>query len=525
MSILSIKFLLFLFVCLGLYYLIPMGKRWIVLLAASVLFYCLNDIYGIFFLLGTAIISYVAGIKMEKNQQDAEELLKNQELESGEKKKIRFTTKVKNKRICQISIALVLFMLIYSKIGHMNWMLRLVNYITGEDRSVINVIVPLGISYYTFSTIAYIADVYWKKEKAEKNFLQYFLFLSYFPKILQGPISRHKNLGESLKTGHEFNYKKVCFGAQRMVWGYFKKMVIADRLSIFVNEAFGNYQEYAGSILLVAAVFAALQLYCDFSGCMDIISGASEMFGIEIEKNFDHPFFSKSAAEFWRRWHITLGTWFKDYIYMPLVVSPRTMKMMQKIAKKFGKKAGKTFVTVLPLAVVWLLTGLWHGTGLAYIVWGIYWGLLIIIATVYEKQIRDLSRKMKINTECHGWQVARMVRTFFIFVIARIITVPNNLKASFRIFQSILMKFQGWHLVDGSLLELGIDGKEFIVVLIALLILWGVSLYQERGSVREYIASFNLIPRWAIYYTAVLLILIFGVYGLNSASSFVYMNY
>ena len=194
-----------------------------------------------------------------------------------------------------------------------------------------------------------------------------------------------------------------------------QKIVIADRLSIFTGNVFEAWQKKSGSILLVATVFAAVELYCDFSGCMDIASGISEMFGIELEKNFRHPFFSRSAAEFWRRWHITLGTWFKDYVYMPIVVSPKLIKMVQAVKKKFGTRAGKSVMLIIPLSIVWILTGIWHGTGMAYVVWGVYWGLLIILSAVLEPEIKSLTKFLRINTETQSWKVFQMIRTFFLF--------------------------------------------------------------------------------------------------------------
>lgn len=389
MSIVSLKFIGFLCILLVLYYIVPLKVRWCVLLIGSLYFYLEAGKKAFLFIIVTSLLSFGAGLVIKRIYSKQEEYLKSHEMERDEKREFQRKNKLRCKYIC-IGISLILIsMLIYTKSGNIEWIRNILFFVTGNNPYIMNIFALLGISYYTFSAIAYIADVYWKKENAETNYFAYLLFLIYFPKILQGPISRHKNIGRQLVEGHRFDYKKVCFGAQLMMWGYFKKMVIADRLLIIVNEVFGNYQKYPGSILVVGTIFAALQLYCDFSGCMDIIGGASELFGIELEKNFNHPFFSKSAAEFWRRWHITLGTWFKDYIYMPLVVSPRMMKLTQKVGKAFGKRAGKSIMVIVPSSIVWLLTGLWHGTGIPYIVWGIYWGILIIFSTVFEPEIRS----------------------------------------------------------------------------------------------------------------------------------------
>ena len=388
-------------------------------------------------------------------------------------------------------------------------------------------IVPIGISYYCLSLIGYLADVYWKKERAENNYFKLLLFTLYFPKIVEGPISKYRIIGPQLTEGHSFDYQRVCFGLQRVLWGFFKKLVIADHLSIFVNTGFGNYELHAGSQLLVAAVFGAIQLYCDFSGCMDIALGDSECFGITLEENFKQPFASQSAAEFWRRWHITLGAWFKDYVFMPLAVSPRLMKITGFLRKKLGKRAGKIFSSVIPLVAVWILTGLWHGTGANYMVWGAYWGLLIILSTVFEPEFRKLTAWLKIDTSSSGFRFFQKSRTFWLFVISRIITIPDSLEATRDVFRRIFINFAPWKLVDGSMLKLGISSSRFIVLALALILVGFVGSRHEKGiKIREWIAARPLPIRWLIYYGVIFAVLIFGAYGPGyNASDFVYMQF
>ena len=311
-----------------------------------------------------------------------------------------------------------------------------------------------------------------------------------------------------------------------MVWGYFKKMVVADRLAIFVNTVFGNAENASGSHLLAASCFGAVQLYCDFSGCMDIAGGFSQMLGLKLEPNFDHPFFSRSAAEFWRRWHITLGTWFKDYVYMPLVISPRLIKLSKGVRDRFGPRAGKAVMTVLPLLAVWLLTGLWHNAGWSYVAWGLYWGGVIICSTVFAPELKRLTAALRINTETGSWRIFQMVRTFLLFVVSRIITIPGDLRVSWQVFRSIALNFHVENLVDGSLYTLGLDRPNFILAVVCMFVLWSAGMLQERGCVRERLAGSNIVFRWSAYYLLFFAIIIFGVYGPGyEASSFAYMKF
>lgn len=539
-------------ISLGIYFIIPKKNRWIVLLVTSILFYFSWGIILLPFIIFSSLIAYIAAIRMESAYSESVVTAKEKQEEQGTKEQTN--TKRKNKKTLLVAISLILLLLVYVKaqkylvelplltgiIAFVSNVYKACNEllskipvvslfvsITEKETETLSLLYPLGISYYTLSLIGYLADVYWKKEKAEKNYLRFFLFIVFFPKILEGPISKHRDVSSQLNEGHEFDYKRVCFGLQRVVWGYFKKLIIADRLIALVNEVFGNAVLHMGSEFLIAAIFGAVQLYCDFSGCMDIALGVSECFGITLEENFKQPFASRSAAEFWRRWHITLGAWFKDYVFMPLAISPRLMKMSSFLRKRLGKRAGKIFLSVIPLAVVWLLTGLWHGTGANYMVWGVYWGLLIILSSVFEPEIRKLTTKLKIDTTSSGFRFFQMSRTFWLFVISRIITLPETLEGTWYTIQSIFTNFAPWKLVDGSLYKLGIDSPQFFVTMLAIALVGFVGSRHEKGiRIREWIAARPIVIRWLIYYGAIFAVLIFGAYGPGyDAGSFVYMQY
>ncbi len=510
MSFVDYIFVPFLFLTIILYFLVPLKWRWILLLINSLVFYCSWGIALLPFVAGAVLLSWGTAWWMERQYRHLDEQLKagiwSDRAEQGRQRQ-----KVKNrcKYVLWITVAILVLILAASK---MHW---------------ISIGVPLGISYYTMSLIGYMADVYWRKEKAEHNYFSLLLFAVYFPKILEGPISKHRLVAEQLKEGRAFDYRRFCFGLQRVLWGYFKKLVIADRLSILVSNVFTDYENYHGAVFLVAAIFGAFQLYCDFSGCMDIALGISEIFGITIEENFNRPFFSKTAAEFWRRWHISLGVWFKDYIYMPLVISPRLMKLSGKIRKKCGKRAGKAFITVIPLLAVWILTGVWHGTGWNYVVWGLYWGSIMIISTVWEPELMKLPQLLHLNTETRRWRLFQTLRTFCLFVGSRLLTLPADLSITWYVLKRITRKFAPWELLDGTLYTLGLERPEFILVILALLLLYYVGKKEEEGvSLRARIAKLPVACRWAVYYGTILAVMIFGIYGAGyNAGAFVYMNY
>lgn len=511
MSLTELRFFIFAALVVLLYYILPKRFQRGVLLVSSLVFYLSYGWEKLPFLFISALIAYLAALRIDRLQRESRE------------------TPAESKKRCRpvlfLAVAGLVLLLLYAKVG--TWVIQsLAGLFSLNPEAVPMAIVALGVSYYTFSLISYVADVYWRKDKAERSFLRLLLFTIYFPKILQGPISRHNYLAPQFLEPHTFDYKEFCYGLQLMLWGYFKKMVIADRLALLVNTVFGNPDAYGGSQFLLAACFATLQLYCDFSGCMDIVGGFSQTLGLKLEANFNHPFFSRSAAELWRRWHITLMTWFKDYIYMPLVISPRLIGISKKIREKFGMRAGKAFMTIVPLSAVWLLTGLWHGTGWNYIVWGAYWGTIIIVSTVFAPEINTLSKLLHINTEAGSWKVFQMVRTFLLFTIGRILTVPGNLTISANIFKKMVFDFQPAGILSSSLFGLGLDRANFTLAAFCIFVLLLVSNMQEKSSVRDRIAGCNVVFRWAIYYIAVFSIVIFGMYGPGyDAASFVYMKF
>lgn len=494
MTFVSGWFLLFAAIVVVFYFLVSLKRRWIVLLIGSALFCGVAG--GPTILLIPALLAVVAwGAALAIEATDRKD---------RRKRRARVTVAV---------LVLVSTLTLVKLYGLFGWAKGFF-------------VFPVGISYYTFSMISYVLDVYWGKDRAERNYFKLLLFALYFPKILQGPISRHRTLGKQLTVGNDFSYENLCFGIQLMIWGYFKKLVIADRVAILTRQVFGSYESYGGSVILVALMLSAIQLYCDFSGCMDIAAGISQTCGITLEANFDHPFFSRSAAEFWRRWHMTLGAWFKDYVYMPIVISPRLLKLSGKLRKRYGKEAAKTFMTVVPLIVVWLLTGLWHGTGVNYVVWGIYWGTIIILTTVFAPQIKALTEVLRIDTQSPSWRAFQTVRTFFLFCFGRLISMNDSMSTVWSMLGKLARDLRPWQMVDGTLYNVGLDRVNLHLALIAIGILYLVGVLQTRMRLREGIARWNVVFRALLYSLALMSVLIFGIWGPGyDASAFAYIHF
>ena len=513
MSFLQIDFIIVLAAAVIFYYIVPVRIRWLILLAFSCYFYCTWGYASFLIMLLTAFAAWFAALRIGKRYLKLDKELKQY---AGEDKEWKRNKKTACRKGSRRWLAAAVLLLLMPLVG--------VKYLTLRSFSII---VPLGISYYTLSLIAYLADVYWRKVKPETNLIRFLLFVSFFPKILQGPIVKYQDISEQLCRGHRFDYSRMCRGLQRILTGCLKKMVIADRLNIFVQSVFHDYNSYSGSVIMVGAFFGAFQLYCDFSGCMDMAQGISNLFGIELTENFRRPFLSETASEFWRRWHITLGVWFRDYIYMPLVAAPGIVKFSGVIRKRFGKRAGRLIITGIPLFTVWLLTGLWHGTGWNYVVWGCYWGVIIFASTALEPQIRKLSKKTGVSSDHAFGKHIRRIRTFLLFCFARLLTLPGSLQDSARVIQKLVTGFHGWSLVNGDLYCVNLDRSNFLFALACLVILMGIELLEEsRGAFMDVVAQQHIIVRWIIYQALILTIVIFGIYGPGfDAAGFVYMRY
>jgi D-alanyl-lipoteichoic acid acyltransferase DltB (MBOAT superfamily) len=379
--------------------------------------------------------------------------------------------------------------------------------------------------------VGYILDVYWKRYRAETNIFKFTLFTVYFPHILQGPIGRYNRLSVQFFADHKFDYDRITKGFQLILWGYFEKMVIADRLLIFTDGVLDRWQQLSGLPLMIGLSFFSIQLYLDWLGCMDIARGVSQIFGIELDRNFWHPFFSKDMPEFWRRWHISLNNWFKDYLLYPVSMSGLCKTINRFTRKKWGNKASRALSAVIPAACVWIITGVWHGAAECYVLWGVYHGILIILSSTLEQPIKKLNKLLHINTECFSFNLFRMIRTFILSTVGRIFfAVGAGFAEAFAIFKRTFdFRHLSLHtLWDDSLYSFGLDRYGFTLVVILIGVVWVVSMLQEKYAknnlcVRDVIAQQNIVFRWILYLGLIAAILIWGVYGTGyNAGAFFY---
>lgn len=527
-SFTSLLFLPFVFVVALLYFTVFRKAQWFLLLMASLFFYICSGPKYIVYVLITALTTYLLGLRIETLHGREKRKTSDGRLTKDQKKSIKkkYTSKRKFYLIVDFIINIGMLAVIKYADFALTGVSALLNKYGIDWSKEFNFVLPLGISFYTFMTIGYILDVYWKRYEAEKNPLKMLLFATYFPHILQGPIARYNKLMPQFGEEHKFDYERVAKGLQLMLWGYFEKMVIADRLSIFATSVYEKWESANALTLLIAISFFSMKLYLDFQGCMDIGRGISQVFGIELERNFWHPYFSKNMPEFWRRWHITLGAWFKDYLLYPVSMSGLCKSLNRFTRKHWGNAVSRALSTIIPATCVWLITGVWHGAAMCYVLWGIYHGILIISGSVFEIPIQKLTKALHINTECFSFNLFRMIRTFTLSAIGRIFFVAT---AGFAQAIAIIKRtfdFSNFginSLFDESLYNYGLDRYEFILSILLIFLVWAVSMLQERMCIRDEIAKQNIVFRWIIYLIPIAGIFVWGIYGSGfDASAFVY---
>lgn len=510
MQVLSYTFVLLWVITFALYYLVPQKRKWQILLAAGLVFYVVG-LQGVpVSLLLSCVTTYVCGIYLRESLLAQRTALVNC-TDKESKKEVKQGFEKKRKLVQILYFALNLGLLIFYKYTVVTLpVLTAWGVPTGFFEKVI---MPLGISFYTLTAISYVVDVGREQCEAEENPLKVLLFLSYFPAVTQGPFNRFARLKEEVEKEHIFDYDRMLRGIQRFVWGAFKKLVIADRIALFVDTVFASQASAVpGSIFAAAVILYMLQLYADFSGYMDMALGVSETFDIFLPENFKRPYFSKSVAEFWRRWHITLGTWFKDYVMFSFVMSG-TGRKITRTAKKKWPSMGRHVVPIIGTMLVWLLTGMWHGRTVSYMLWGVYYGLIMSISLVLETQYTSWKEKLHVKDgKVYGFFC--MARTWLIVFVADVLIRSESLAQAGVIYRAVITRLDVGALFSQTITSYGISKYGFLLLAAALGLWLVVSVWEEQGKdVRAYLAGWPMPLRWCCYYGILLVVLITGIYG------------
>ncbi len=527
----SYEFIFFVLATCVLYYVIPKKWQWMLLLLASYVFYFLAGASYLPYIFVTTVSTYLIARKLTSLQGVVEAYIKEHKKELTREERKEYKAKEKKKQwrwllLCLFINIGILAVLKYTNfaISNVNSMLTTFGSVTRLD--FVDFVLPMGISFYTFQSMGYLIDVYRGKYEAEKNPFKFALFVSFFPQLVQGPISRFDSLCETLYKEHKFDAATVASGLQRVLWGYFKKMVIADRMLVAVNTLIKSPEEYQGAFAFAGMLFYALELYADFTGGIDITIGIAETLGIRVTENFHRPYFSKNIKEYWNRWHMTMGSWFTDYIFYPISVCQPMLKFSRFSRKHFGEIIGKRMPVYVSSFVVWFTTGIWHGASWNFIVWGLGNFAVIMISQELEPLYRKFHKRFPKADTSFWFKVFRVGRTILLMSSLRMFDCYRDVPLTFKMFGSMFTTWNWNVLFNGQMLQLGLELTDYVILFLGMLLIFSVSMLQRKGSVRAKIRSRALPVRVAVWYGLFLMVLLFGAYGVGyDASQFIYNQF
>lgn len=526
MDLLSLQFIVLLIATLVCYYVLPKKIQWICLLIASFVFYFFTGTFNFVFLLLSSLSTFFAAkiigkFNLEFATKKSEGSLDKEQLNN-------LKLKIRNKKRIVLVIVLLINFGILGFLKYWNTIVASLNL----DFLILNkgkgLLLPLGISFYTFQAIGYFMDVYNKKIQDEKNFFKYLLFLSFFPQLIQGPINRYDKIGKELTEERKFDFENIREGFVQILFGAMKKYAIADLLYHFIARIFdGPYDNLPGSVILVGILMYSFYQYADFSGGIDMVLGIAKLFGVRMQPNFKQPYFSVTLADFWRRWHISLGLWMKDYVFYPFVLTTG----MQKLTKKCNK-LGKHFSRAIPAGIanilVFLIVGIWHGPEMHYVLWGLYNGLVIALSDLLKPVFTKWTTALHINTKSFGHKLWQIIRTFVIVNIGwyfdRIYSVPKSfafLKNTFVKFEANQLKpclnwlFNGLKDIPACF---GLAGLSLVIVFISSI------LAEKNNTVYAWYKKQRIVFRWMIIFV-LFVILAYAFSNPNGSGEFMYANY
>ena len=509
MSIMSLDFFILFGLSVLIYYLFPKKIRWILLVIYSTIFLAFSCTETtIVYVLANIVITYISTMLMKKCH--------------GSKWKTPILL------VALLGNIGILAVLKYSNFAINN--INALSHFLGNkiDLGLVRIPAPIGISFYTFISVGYILDCYWELEEPQTNLLKTALFIGYYPQLTSGPIYRYSEMKDQLYEGHDFRYKNIAFGCQRILWGIFKKLVISSRVAIIVDGIYADVNTYNGLYIWLSAALFILQLYTDFSGCMDIILGVSECYGIILPENFKTPFRSTSVQEFWQRWHITLGGWFKDYV-MYSILRLKGMKKLSKWLKKYvGKKTERQITSYFAMLCVWFLIGLWHGGQWKYVIgMGIWFWTCIVLNQLLQPIYKKIIYILKIDVNSFSWKLLMSIKVFALVAIGDMFFRLGSLKETLQAIKCGFAQYNPWIFFDGSILKLGLTYADVNIILFGILSLLIVGMLQVKfNSAREWISKQLFVFRWSLWYILITVILVYGMYGPGySAAEFIYRGF
>ncbi len=480
-------FIIFLPVVVVLYQLCPQKfRKYILLLTNYAFFYTWSKFFLVYQVI-TMVITYVSS------------------------KIIDHTSNKKTKKFI-LFLAIVINLGVLVILKYTNFLGENIFAIFHQPFTPVRLIAPIGISYYTLQMVSYLMDISSGKIHADHSIVDFAVYASFFPTLIQGPITRFNEIKDSILACNPITYQNLKFGSQRILFGLMKKMIIADRLDPAVSKIFTSYTQ-DGLFSLIGAVLCTIQLYMDFSGIVDICLGSAEIFGIKLPENFRQPFFAENASDFWRRWHITLGTFLRDYVFYPISLAKPTRRLSKFFTKHFGKAAGKFIGPFIALFAVWFLNGLWHGPYWSYIFYGLYYFCFMVLEILLKKPVDDFLKKHQIDNNHTGLRIFRFVKLLIIVIIGELFLRAKTLEVGWTMFSSIFTNFHLSTFKD-TLPFLRLDMIDWTIVIVGVVIISLVDFYKEfNGSIRNAIEQKPTWIRWSIIYTCIFALLIFGAYG------------
>ena len=512
----SLHFLIFLAILLATYTLTPQKYRWFVLLVGSMAFYAFAGPVFLIYICSTIVITYICTTSIKRLRSKRDTRIAGM-TEKEEKRAIRDKAKAVSKvwtAICLILILGILAVVKYTDfvISNVNSTLSLLGY--ARQFGLLGLALPLGISFYTFQTVGYVIDVYREKAEIVTNPLRLALFVSFFPQVVQGPISRFSELSKTLYSGNPLTRHGLSRGANRILWGFFKKLVIADRLWPALVVLSNNPDEYQGIFYLLSIALYAIILFCDFTGGIDIAIGAAELFGIRLPENFNRPFYSRSIQEYWQRWHMTMYSWFRDYVFYPMAASKRMLKFSKAARRIVGNDIAKRLPVHITLIWVWFLTGLWHGATWNFIVWGLANGVVLMISLELAPLYERFNARFPSLTSNRVYRCFMIFRTFWLMNMIRSLDIYDGVRNTFGMMLSIFTNFSLSEFLARGISGLTLPVADYISAGAGLIIVFWVSwLGRGEADYRDKLDGFKWPVRYAVVGVILFMTLVLGAYG------------